>query len=221
MGRLRWLSCWLLVACGPTDVMSPGAGTGGAGESFEEPPYDVTRTRLEQTADSEVAQQLSLACSDASGTKENSWYRVFPLRDYGVSGAFTVHRVNFGAQTVIGDQRLKVSIGTYGGNAGDVELDLAKIDVLGLTTIPAFEGRQQTLQANFPAIEVPAGSNLIVEVRTEGTNDGRYFYIGATQSAETIPGYLRAPTCRTANPTMTSALGFLQTHLIISVSGSY
>jgi hypothetical protein len=217
MGSVRWLSCVLFVACGPTEVMP----TTGGGESFEPPPYDVTRTWLAQTDDMTIAPQLSLACSDPNGTKENSWYRMFALPAMGVTRAFTVHRVNFGVQTAIGDQRVKVSIGTYGGNPGSVELDPTKIDLLGLTTIPVPEGKSQMLQAIFPAITVPQGANLIVEIRSEGFEDGRYFYLGATQSSETNPGYLRAPTCMVPNPVMTSGLGYGQTHLIITVSGAY
>lgn len=221
MGRLRWLSCLLLVACGPTEVTEEVTPPPLGGESFDPPPYDVTRTQLAQTADMAIAPQLSLACSDASGTKENSWYRMFPLAALGVDKPFTIYRVNFGVQTAIGDQRVKVSIGTYAGDAGSVELDPTKIDVLGLTTIPVREGPSQMLQANFPAITVPQSANLIVEIKSEGGGDGRYFYLGATRGAETIPGYLRAPTCNVANPVMTSALGYSQTHLIIAVSGAY
>jgi len=195
--------------------------TGGAGESFEPPAYDVTRAWLSQTDDVTIAPQLSLACSDANGTTENSWYRIFPLEAMGVDRPFTVHRVNFGVQTAIGDQRVKVSIGTYAGNIGAVQLDPAKIDVLGLNTIPVADGTSQLLQANFPAVTVPQGGNLIVEIKSEGYRDGRFFYLGATQSAETIPGYLRAPTCEVPNPVMTSGLGFSQTHVIITVSGAY
>jgi hypothetical protein len=218
MGCLRSSSLLLLIACGPTEVMPTSEG---AGESFEPPPYDVTRTWLSQTDDMTIAPQLSLACSDANGTTENSWYRIFQLAEMGVDKPFTVHRVNFGVQTVIGDQRVKVSIGTYAGHPGSVELDPAKIDVLGLTTIPVAEGTSQVLQANFPAITVPQSANLIVEIKSEGYRDGRFFYLGATHSAETIPGYLRAPTCEVPNPVMTSGLGYSQTHVIIAVSGAY
>lgn len=211
-----------LVACGTTDVdLETSIGGAGASESFDPPPFDVTRVQLTQTEDMTVAPNLSLACSDSRGSNENSWYRIFPLDDMGVDGAFTVHRVNFGVQTAIGDQRVKVSIGTYAGHPGSVELDPTKIDVLGLTTIPVPEGDLQVLQANFPAVEIPRGGNLIVEINSEGYVDGRYFYLGATKSPETIPGYLRAPTCNVANPLMTHALGYSQTHLIIAVSGAY
>ena len=209
--------CGLLAACGPTEIET----TLGGGESFDNP-YDVVRTQIAQSDDVTIAPQLSVACSDVNGTSENSWYRLFALGDYGVVGKLSINRVNFGVQTVIGyDQRVKVSIGTYAGAVGSVELDPTKIDVLGLTTIPVPEGSDgQMLQANFPAIEVSEGGNLVVEIKTEGFTDGRFFYLGATSGSETMPGYLRAPACDIPRPLMTSAIGHSQTHLIIAVSGS-
>lgn len=218
MGSVRAVALLVLVACGPTDPDTLGSDY--AGESFENP-YPVQRVRLQQTESTEIAPSLSLACSDANGTKENSWYRMFRLADFGIENSFTVHRVNFGVQTAIGEQRVKVAIGTYAGNAGAVELDTTKIDMLGLTTIPVPEGTAYMAQANFPGIAVPAGSNLVVEIKTEGRGEGAYFYLGATTSQEMIPGYLRAPTCNTPAPLMTSALGYLGTHLVIAVSGSH
>lgn len=202
--------------------MQPPIDPGGGGESFDENPYDVTRTQLTQTDNMIVKDQLSIACSDVTGTEENSWYRVFRLEDMGVDKPFTVYRVNFGVQTAIGDQRVKVSIGQYNGTIGSVQLDMAKIDMLGLTTIPVAPSSDgQILQANFPGITVPVGANLIVEIKSEGFKDGRFFYLGATEGGEMIPGYLRAPTCGTPSPTMVNTVGSAQSHLIIAVSGAY
>ncbi len=221
VGSLRLVAgCSLLAlaACGPTDPETIGSDY--AGESFENP-YPVQRVRLEQTDGTEIAPSLSLACSDANGTKENSWYRMFRLADFGIENTFTVHRVNFGVQTAIGDQRVKVSLGTYSGSAGAFELDTTKIDWLGLATVGVPEGKAFMAQANFAGQVIPAGSNLVVEIRTEGKGDGSFFYLGATSSTEMIPGYLRAPACNTPAPLMTSTLGYLDTHLIISVSGAH
>lgn len=224
MDRLRYALLLVLGACGPSEVAQPTDNVGGAGtgESFESDPYPVKRVRLEQTSgDNAISAGLSLACSDPNGTKENSWYRIFALKDFGVDRPFQVNRVNFGVQTAIGDQRLKVSIGTYAGAAGSVEIDTTKIDMLGLTTIAVPEGKLEMMQASFPGIMVPADGNLIVEIKTEGRGDGAFFYLGATESPEMMPGYLRAPGCSTDKPLMTSALGYSQTHLLISVSGAY
>lgn len=224
MGRSRLLILVVLAACGPSEVTSPTDNVAGAGtgESFDPDPFNVKRVRLEQTTgDNAVNAGLSLACSDGNGTKENSWYRIFVLKDFGIDKPFSVNRVNFGVQTAIGEQRVKVSIGTYAGAAGSVELDTSKVDMLGLTTIAVPEGKLQTMQANFPGIMVSPDANLVVEIKTEGHGDGAFFYLGATDSPEMMPGYLRAPGCNAANPLMTSALGYSQTHLLISVSGAY
>jgi hypothetical protein len=222
MGRSRFALLILLGACGPSEVTPDNVGGAGNGESFESDPYSVKRVRLEQTTgENALTPSLSLACSDVNGTKENSWYRIFALKDFGVDKPFQVNRVNFGVQTAIGDQRVKVSIGTYAGAAGSVELDTSKIDMLGLTTIAVPEAKLEMMQANFPGIFVPADANLIVEIKSEGRGDGAYFYLGATDSPEVIPGYLRSPGCNTTAPVMTSALGYSQTHLLISVSGAY
>ena len=217
MGTSRAVILVLVAACAPEDVTPSSEG---GGENFENP-YPVNRVRLEQTENSEIAPSLSLACSDETGTKENSWYRIFNLADFGVDRTFVVHRVNFGVQTAVGSQRVKVSLGTYAGSAGAVELDTSKIDMLALSTVSVPEGKAYVAQANFAGAEIPAGANLVVEVKTEGIVDGGYFYLGATNANEMVPGYLRAPTCKTLNPVMTSALGYLGTHLVISVSGSY
>jgi hypothetical protein len=223
MGRSRIWVLVVLAACGPTEVApTDNLGEAGNGESFESDPFTVKRVRLEQTTgDNAIAAGLSLACSDLDGTKENSWYRMFHLADFGVDKPFQVNRVNFGVQTAIGEQRVKVSIGTYAGDAGAVQLDTSKIDMLGLTTLGVAEGKLQTMQANFPGIMVPADANLVVEIKTEGRGDGAFFYLGSTESPEMMPGYLRAPGCNTEAPVMTSALGYSQTHLLISVSGAY
>ena len=207
----------LLGACGTEPIAAPPA------PPVPTDPTGATAVRLEQTDDSTIAGALSLACSDTGGTMENSWYRVFPLRDFAIGGAFTVNRVNFGVQTAIGTQRVQVSIGTYKGSAGAELLDATKLDMLAMTSVvvpPTSHG--EILQANFAAVEIAPGANLVVEVHSPAHGvDSSYFYLGATKGQETIPGYLRAPACNTPDPLMTSSLGYLRTHLIIAVSGSH
>jgi hypothetical protein len=220
MGALRAAVCLVLVACTPASESETGLGGAGASESLDRP-HEVEHMRLEQTRGNDIAPALSLACSDVHGTKENSWYRVFRLADFGIDGAFTVYHVSFGVQTSIGEQRVKVALGTYDGDAGSVELDTSKIDMLGQTTLAVPEGKAYMAQADFAGLVVPAGSNLVVEVKTEDRGDKAFFYLGATTEHEMIPGYLRAPTCNTPNPRMISALGYPRTHLVIAVSGAH
>lgn len=95
--RAAILSMVLAAACGPTDPTDAADDLPGAGatENFESP-YPEQHVRLEETANSDITPSLSLACSDAAGTKENSWYRIFNLTEFGIDEAFAVNRVNFG-----------------------------------------------------------------------------------------------------------------------------
>ena len=223
MGSLRVVVLFLAVGCtNANNIVTPNTGTDD--ENLDPAVGEGTPVRLSQTDDTTIGTALSVACADGTGTEENSWYRVFPLIDEGIRGTFYVNRVNFGVQAAVGDQRVKVSLGTYSGDAGVEQLDPTLIDVLAMTTIPIEPTTVgEELQANFAAVQIPYGSKLVVEVLTEGhsASNGSFFYLGATKSPETIPGYLRAPGCSTPNPLMTSALGYLQSHLIISVSGTY
>jgi hypothetical protein len=214
MGPLRVVVI-VLAGCTATNIVAPPEGDQGP-----QPTGDATPHRLAQTDDSTVGDGLSVACADTQGTLDNSWYRVFSLRDQRMLKPFTVSRVNFGVQTATGVGRVKVSIGTYAGDAGVEQLDLAKVDTLAMTTVPIWPTTTgEVAQANFAAVDVPGGANLVVEIHAEAVPGG-YFYLGATESTESVPGYLRAPACSIADPLMTSALGYLTSHLIISVSGT-
>ena len=196
-------------------------GDPSLGEDFSS--TGIAATRLQQTLDGTIADSLSLACSDANGTTENSWYRVFSLRDAGiVDRIFVVNRVNFAVQNAYGQQRVQVSIGIYGGDLGAPTLDLTKIEMLAMTAVdvlPTTKG--ENLQAAFAATELPANSNVVVEVHTPTHPQPGYFYVGATKAGETGPSYLRAPACNTPDPTAVLALGHPETHVLIAVSGSY
>ncbi len=220
MGSLRVVMLVVAAGCTTTNIAVPST----ADENLD-PAIGVGRPiRLSQTSDDVIGKALAVACADGTGTEENTWYRMFPLIDEGIREALYVNRVNFAVQTAVGEQRVKVALGTYSGDAGVEQLDPTLIDMLAMTTVPiepTSEGEE--VQANFAAVEIPYGSKLVVSVLTEGhsASNGSFFYLGATKGPETIPGYLRAPTCSTPNPLMTSALGHLQSHLIISVSGTH
>src|ERR1051325_1131032 len=128
MGSLRWLVL-MVAACGPDPMAASPIGLDQSGESFE--PSGSSAMRLEQTLDSTIADSLSLACADNIGTTENSWDRVFSLKDAGIiDRTLDVHRVNFGVQTATGRQRVQVSIGIYSGELFASTLDLSKIEML-------------------------------------------------------------------------------------------
>ncbi len=215
-----------IVPADETETVQPGT----AGEQYDEAPTTPNAIRLAQTDEPKPGDALlGVGCEDGSGSFETSFYRVFPLAPHKLPGHyFDVNRVNFAVQRAAGAQRVKVYLGTYGGTMGDEEIDPAKVEVLAQTTIdvpPTTSG--ETLQANFAKVGIPAQANLIVEIKTEGRAPGQraqttgpFFDLGATPAFESWPGYVRAPDCGIPNPQMTSVVGYLQSHLIISVSGT-
>ena len=206
----------MLAACGPTMAMPT---SDQPAESFD--PSVVPTMRLQQTLDSTIGPNLSLACADNLGTKENAWYRVFSLHDAGIDSVFEVNRVNFGVQNAIGEQRVQVSVGTYAGDLGAPALDLSKIEMFGMVALDVPQtSTGETLQANYASVRIPAGMNVVVEIHSPA-KDRTFFYPGATAAAETASGYLQAAACGAADPTTTSVLGHPETHLLMAVSGSY
>ncbi len=235
MGPLRvFLSGVVLTACttASTSIVTPDEESTTVEGGTVDVPSATTPTaiRLSETDDARPMEPgYAVGCADKVGSFETSYYRVFALAPQKFENRyFNISRVNFAVQTATGEQRVKVFVGTYAGTMGDEELDLSKVEMLGQTTIDVAPTNQgETLQANFAAVGIPSHANLIIEIKTDGHPDGAqrdpkgsYFYLGATPGYESSPGYLRAPACGLPNPEMTSTVGNLRSHLIMSVSGT-
>jgi hypothetical protein len=228
MRRLMFLA--LLGACAsagresPATDGQPGAEPGIGGPLIDAmpdaPPDMLIMQTLSQTTSNQNAASNSIACQ--AGT--NSWYRVFPLADFGITGPFNVQSVTFGVQEAGGSPPINVKIGTYAGTPGTT-LDLAMITALNQVTINA--ANQTNPGANVTTNitgTVPAGGKLVVEInRPNAGTSTVYFYIGASNQGETKSGYMRGPSCNpaTPNPTTPATLGFPATNLNIVVTGTH
>ena len=97
------------VVGGRPDGGPPGGGGSGKDASVIPPPDAAPlpdappgqqQVTLEQTNNNTLASGATVACSSSIGgipiaTRDNSWYRVFKLTDYGITGAFTLQRITF------------------------------------------------------------------------------------------------------------------------------
>lgn len=198
------------------------------------PPADAppaVTTTLSQTTGTTNTSMNSTTCPNTDGsTAENSWYRVFRLADHGITTAFHVTGVTVGVQEAAGTQQLQIKIGSYAGTTGGTTLDLAQVTPLASANVavPATTDPGGPLVAPITA-DIPAGGTLIVEVFSPNHvgMTTTYFFIGASSSGETQPGYLRAPTCRDQNsalittPRSTASLGRPQSQLAIAVTGTH
>ena len=207
-----------------TDSSTGGNQDTGGGGMIDAPPHidsptgGGTQTLSQTTSNTDT--QIGIACgnSTAGTTAKNSYYRVFTLSDYGVTGTFHVQAVDFGVSSATGSPPLKVSVGTYSGTAGGATLT-GTITLLASANInPASTDTSE----HVPLVADVTG-NLVVEIdqTTAGTTTNGYqFYIAANASGETKPGYILATDCSVSTPTsMTQAAG-TETDMVITVTGS-
>jgi hypothetical protein len=204
-------------------------------------PPNMQQVTLSQTNDNTLAAGKAIACSSRDpifnlpvGTRDNSWYRVFKLSDYGINGAFQLQRVTFWTDYAYAGtgttQPATIKVGTYSGTLEADTLDTTKITSLATqaVTIPdadSANGADPPIDTNISAT-VPAGSNLIVEIALpDGYNDGNFFYLGVSAGGEAKKGYLRATPsgCNMTSPkSLVSATGLNRADnaALITVTGT-
>jgi len=227
-----------------------GGGGGGSGKDgsvlplpdaapLPDAPPGQQQVTLEQTNNNTLASGATVACSASIGgipiyTRDNSWYRVFKLTDYGITGAFALQRITFysdyayaGSGTT---QPASLKIGTY---SGTVDADtLTTASIANLMTVPITIPDADSSDGVDPpvitdvTVNIPASSNLVVEVALpDGNTTNNLYYIGVSAGGETRKGYIRATPsgCNMTMPkSLTSAggLNFPDNAVLLSVTGT-
>ncbi len=195
-----------------------GGGNIDAPPHIDTPTGGGTQTLSQTTSNTDT--QIGIACgnSTAGTTAKNSYYRVFTLSDYGISGTFHVQAVDFGVSAATGSPPLKVSVGTYNGTTGGNTLP-GTITLVQSTTINP--GASDTTE-HVPLTADITG-NLVVEIdqTTAGTTTNGYqFYIAANAAGQTKPGYILATDCMVSVPTSMTQSAGTETDMVVTVTGS-
>ncbi|HEX2691188.1 MAG TPA: hypothetical protein VHN14_31465 [Kofleriaceae bacterium] len=182
---------------------------------------------LTQTMSNTIVDGISIACRlSNSVTRENSYYRVFALADYGITTTFHVTQVDFGIQDAsagIGTQQsAKVKIGTYGMLPTGTSLDLSQVRSVNSVDIQIPDSNTGRVMTVPITGDIPPSTSLIVELAIpDGTTTGvgNVFFIGTNTQGERKLGYLRAPTCNLSVPTAISSIAG-ETDMVLSVTGT-
>src|SRR5262249_50984849 len=152
-----------------------------------------------------------VACQNVTTgvTFENSYYRTFPLTDFGVTTPFSVTSVSFAVERATAgtgaSQPAELRIGTYAGTLNASSFALSQLTQLARATI-AIPNDATTLTTPISAftpatVTVAPDAVLYAELLIpDGTAVGNTFYIGSNDSTETHPSYLRAPDCQLLSP---------------------
>lgn len=163
----------------------------------------------------------SIACNnpDEQSTAQTSYYRVFDLPAMGISGGFVVDEVEVGIDRADGGndnaQPLTVRLHRLEGN-----LTLGNLTQLATTTLTLPDSVATTITADFNAVSIPAGSTLVVEVRSpDGDNGNDELYIGSNPAGQTGPSYILAADCGDQQPRDLADLGFPNMHIVLRALG--
>lgn len=140
----------------------------------------------------------SLFCNDNTSPPlqtNNSFFRVFHLPDFGVTGAFQVTRVLVGievADSPTGSQPAQIKLHTLPDGAPFVFANLVTLDTYDLS----ITNRVRTRALVDTDTLVPAGSTLVVEFFTpSGTTNGNRLYPGGNNQGQTGPSYSASADC--------------------------
>jgi hypothetical protein len=191
-----------------------------------------TKTLTQTTANND--EQVGIACAPTTGgyTLANSYYRVFPLSSYGITGTFHVTGVDFLVSGGANSAQLTISIGTFNGTAGGQTLNAAGITLLpgAVTyTVPTVGVNDAAVPAHV-AISGDVSGQLVVEIdqTVAGSSGTPYlFYPGANEAGESAPGYIMADDCSVSTPTSMDALALQNTtnpthsNLVLTATGTY
>lgn len=140
----------------------------------------------------------SLFCNDANQPPlqyNNSFFRVFHLPEFGVTGAFQVTRVLVGievADSPTGSQPAQVKLHTLPDGAALLFANLVTLDTYDLSITNRVRTRVQVDTDTL----VPAGSTLVVEFFTpSGMTTGNRLYPGGNNQGQTGPSYSASADC--------------------------
>jgi hypothetical protein len=197
------------------------------------PPPPMAVTMQQTGATNVVATQIGCQQTNpATGfTRENSYYRIYPLSDFNITKPFSISKVNFSVERATAgngvSQPAQIKLGTYSGTLNASTFALASLQQLASATIQ--------IPQNATSVEVPIASFtpntltvqpsalLYVEIFIpDGAAAGNTFYLGSNGGSETHPSYIRAPLCNVASPaTYATILTSPLIRTLITVSGSF
>ncbi|OUU23370.1 MAG: hypothetical protein CBC13_05825 [Planctomycetia bacterium TMED53] len=191
------------------------------------PGCNPTSIELSHSLDNESLEQGTPFCGDATGHREQSyWRRLSPCTTpFQLSNGFHLEAVRVGIEksdpgTSFLTQPLMIRV--YEDLNGGLIDDPAELILLHEQTfeVPQFELLNYCLTLDAP-IEVPCGIDLVVEVHLpDGSLDGHLLILGSNFGGETDETWFTAPFCSTLTPTSLTDMGFPDVHTVMEFRGS-
>lgn len=189
------------------------------------PPIDAPPLQtitLSQGSSMAIVAGGSPSCNQSNFTRDNSYYRVFRLADFGITRPFTAERVDFGVEEALAGA----------GTSQTVQVRLHRLAGTLLTANMTNVAGQNVQVNNGTGIVIPVAlspapvlqpdATLVAEVFVpDGLAASNTFFIGSNAAAETAPSYIRSTTCTIPEPQTMASISFPDAHIVLTVSGTY
>jgi len=195
--------------------MNPNAGHGQQGHAVT-----LNATDISQMADNTPGDEGVSCGTQSTSTADNSWWRRFYFNEHPAVGASTaVSSVTVSTGSIdVGGLPVTVNLYTLAHSTAADTIPTGSLTLIGTAT--------GTLTGSLQSITIPVtgsvadtvGSDLVVEIHTDGNTSGGQFFPGANASTETHPTFLSSATCGISDPTTASAIGFPDFHLTMVVT---
>ncbi len=205
------------------NVDAPGTPIDAAGGGIDAGLQTIT---LSQNSSTAIVALSTVSCNQTPDgvTRQNSYYRLFRLSDFGVVRPFTAQRIDFGVEAAnagIGTtQTVQVRLSTLTGafittnltNVAGQNVSVNDVTGAGIV-IPVALSPQPVIQP---------GATLVAEVQVpDGVAAGNIFFAGSNAAAETGPSYVKAVDCAITEPQTMLAIGFPDVHIVLTVTGVF
>ena len=199
-------------------VASNGVGAPVSSNSAVLTVQNPTSVTLTQSTAQSITTGNSVSCNMSGFHAENSYWRVFDLSTFGITTVFDVNEVQFGIEEATGTGGTQTVVVNLYAMTGT--FTLANLTSLGTTSI-AVPDQGTTVFPVAVAGTVPAGSKLVVEIKTpSGQPDVARFFIGSNNLGQSAPSYISAAACGITEPASTESIGFPDMHIVVNVVGA-
>lgn len=165
-----------------------------------------------------VTNEFVVGCGDQGGTSTsfNSYSRSFVLADFGITTGFEVTDVTFAIKQLTGDLPFFINLSTT-----DAPYPTGTLTSLSSTVevYTAADSESIVTYTYSTPVLVPAGSELVCAIESDGEADLVNWRLGGNLGGETAPSYIEAPACGVNSPVTFDSVGF-PGHLIMSITGN-
>jgi cysteine-rich repeat protein len=167
-----------------------------------------------------IVENNSVSCNAAGVHAENSYYRVFTLSN--LAASVTIHSVQFGIELADSEtgagQPLTVRIHALTGAFTTANLTLLRTVTINLPDQPGLN----LFTVAVPPTVADTTRQTVIEILTpdgdpDGDGSGHSFFIGSNAAGQSASSYLRAPDCGVAQPATTTAIGFPNMHIVMTI----